>query len=196
MIDSGMNGRTAALISDADLMMYLDGELDGEAAAAVERALEHDDQARNKLEGLSVLGAFLREGANLPGPADDVADAVMGQLSSPSNVVSMDAHRRVEASRIRRIGPLLIAGFAAAALFALWARSRGPALEGDVATIGSPVASVVPAVLREERATEGAEVAEVDFGTNTGSIFYVPGEALANSGTAVIWVNEEPSGDL
>lgn len=46
--------------TDLELMAYFDGELEAERALEVERYLEATESARQKLDGLSVLGSWVR----------------------------------------------------------------------------------------------------------------------------------------
>lgn len=113
---------------------------------------------------------------------------------------------------------LWMAGLAAAVAAGLFFWSRAgikdmPLTDGSPATAGASATAVAlgpsgsgpepkwlpPAATAEQGADEGAtpvvEVAAVDFGTNTGSVFYVStGASQANTTTAVIWVTDKVAG--
>ena len=106
--------------------------------------------------------------------------------------------------RIRRVAAFSTV-LAAAAAFLVWFQlspSPGP-VAGGTTPSASPVArgevaSPTPSVLIEPPA-EGdsepsVEVAAVDFGALTGTIFYVPTGAAAHATTTVVWLNDEAGG--
>ena len=68
--------------SDLELMLYADGELDGERHAAVEAFLAREVGARRKLSSLGLVAGLVREQAIASAsPADGIADALMAQIA-------------------------------------------------------------------------------------------------------------------
>jgi hypothetical protein len=76
---------------------------------------------------------------------------------------------------------------AVAAAFALWWRAEAPpASTGQIASLPVPV----PEAPIDDDRHAGAEIDAVDFGSNAGAIFYVPGPS--DTATAVVWIEESP----
>jgi hypothetical protein len=124
------------------------------------------------------------------------------KIAKIGEVTSLEAARvrRAEAGRSRRIFALAAVAAAAAAAMLLWGRTTP---EHPVATRVAPeVPTESAAPLPSETAKPapaaeqgGAEVAAVDFGARTGSIFYVPSDA-ASKMTAVVWIDDDTAGGL
>lgn len=207
--------------SDLELMQYFDGELEEPRRSAVAAFLSADLGAQNKVAGLRITSAILRDEAESLSAADGIADLVMAKihadpsvgapvlppqaqvlpfptLSSKPAAPANDNSRRIFAA----LGALAVA---AAAAFALWGRTAppvDPARSTPVAAVTAP--STVPtavnpepeidaASVNAEADTEhGVEVAAVNFGAHMGSIFYVPsGSIEAKRTTTVVWLADD-----
>ena len=69
--------------SDLELMLYADGELEGERFTAVEAFLARDAGSRRKLSSLGLVAGLVREQAVASAsPADGIADALMAQIAA------------------------------------------------------------------------------------------------------------------
>jgi anti-sigma factor RsiW len=112
---------------------------------------------------------------------------------------------RATRTSARFVMRLAAAAMAVAAGMMLWARLEpdAPSARAPVSAPESPASSPVSG-LRDEPAAPpasdgapemGVEVAAVDFGSQTGAIFYVPaGAALDGPTTTVVWIND-PTGE-
>lgn len=188
--------------TDEELMLFVDEELALERRAEVEAHLTNDSACRRKVLALRLAGAVLREAADEAPFPDGIADAVMREVDAldrpGARVVRLAAARTT--SPTRRIYTLAAAALAAAAALTLWARGGTDAVE-PLAARPPPVD--VAASAREPREPRplaapssdegGAEVAAVDFGARTGSIFYVPTEAAEPTVVAVVWISDAES---
>jgi hypothetical protein len=77
------NPTKAGIPSDLELMLYADGELEGERFAAVEAFLARDAGSRRKLSSLGLVAGLVRERAIASAsPADGIADALMAQIAA------------------------------------------------------------------------------------------------------------------
>lgn len=80
---SSNKGGTGAGITDRDLMLYVDGELEGDRLADVHRLATDDSGARHKVAALRLGGEMLRARAEAQfSAADSIADAVMGRIAA------------------------------------------------------------------------------------------------------------------
>jgi anti-sigma factor RsiW len=208
-------------IHDRDLMLFLDGELEGEELERLERALADDERARGKLLAMNVVGDALRDAANGDSRADGIADAVMAQLDAEP----AEREHDLEAVKARALPVATPANDNSRTLWSLAAAAAAVAaglfVWGNMAPSDAPVATAPrteavvesPALEASERieALEGAapaapaigaakrvededavEIARLDFGAHTGSVFKVRDENTGAS-TAVVWVTD--SGD-
>ena len=76
------NPTKAGTPSDLELMLYADGELEGDRFAAVEAFLARDAGSRRKLSSLGLVAGLVREQAVASAsPADGIADALMAQIA-------------------------------------------------------------------------------------------------------------------
>lgn len=155
--------------------------------------------------------------------ADGIADDVMariaaeaGPLPKPAEkVVSLDGARadrarrdedparaaKEQAGRSRTIFTLAAVAVAAAAAMAFWGRQppETPVAMHDAPTaVAPPPSSAAPRPAETAKPSApaeqgGAEVAAVDFGARTGSIFYVPSD-VASQVTAVVWIDDDSAG--
>lgn len=206
--------------SDMELMLYADGELDEARKRDVETFLASDETARDKVATLDLAASLLRDGSAASSPSGSVADLVMAkvaaqgdaQSSAGAKVIPLRPRKpAVEAEApksgmfgrsSRAVYYFATAALAAAAAMTLWARvdPEMPALP-PTAAIGElprpaaqaekPSAPALQAPSPEGDLDVGVEVAAVDFGSRTGTIFYLPGEGSGQvSTTTVVWVND------
>lgn len=155
--------------SDLELMLYADGELDGERVAAVEAFLAREAGSRRKVSALGLVSGLVREQALASAsPADGIADALMAQIametgtngvlhatSAPLRAVALPAQVAQVApvapvasraakpanDNSRSIFVLAAAALAAAAALMIWARGS---LQPEVAS-NPPTAQTTPA---------------------------------------------------
>lgn len=140
--------------------------------------------------------------------ADTLVDGIMASIEAepaqvaprqPSNVVSLAGRTRRPARSNPRGGLLAVAALAVAAAAGLlfWGRTVTPPVGGLVAGAGrdAPTVLTVQAPLEPEGDVQhGVEVAAVDFGARTGTVFYVPTGLAASSTTTVVWLSDDSSG--
>jgi anti-sigma factor RsiW len=192
--------------TDLELMLYADGELEGEALAAVEAWLERDRTARRKMLALGITSDIVRSRAlGAAEKADGIADLVMGAIAAEAKQEVADPpkkeatvtplHRKPANDNARSFKVIAALAAAAAAALLLW--SRGPAERAGT----EPTAALSPhdtAAKVEPRpegeAVRGVEVSAVDFGGRTGAVFYVPTGSAASDTTAVVWLSDDSSG--
>ena len=82
-----MNGeahetRTKRPPTDLELMMYVDGELEGERLREVRQAVSRDDVLRSKVAALSLSGAIVRENAESDFAGIDLSDGIMARIAA------------------------------------------------------------------------------------------------------------------
>jgi anti-sigma factor RsiW len=106
----------------------------------------------------------------------------------------------------RAIFTLAAVAFAAAAGLMLWGKMRiapdpqahlrpMPVQTAVVARTELPVPAKSAEIAAEGDDDHGVEVATVNFGSRSGSIFYVPkGVAASNATTTVVWLNDDAAG--
>jgi anti-sigma factor RsiW len=173
----------SAKTENEKLQMFFDGELAPEEEAAVRRSLEGSP------EGL----AQLREWEQLREAMKSVSKDWAGEIDSDSLFARIEADisarvvpieqpkqeppalRVVPGSRERRVWGGVATGFAAAAAIFL----------AVMAWPTEPTVDSVPVA-------RGSEVLEIDFGSNTGTIFEVEGGA--GESLAVVWIDDEEVG--
>jgi anti-sigma factor RsiW len=204
-----------AVPTDLELMMYFDGELEGERLAAVEAHLKKERTARKKHTALGLVSGIVREEARATGEKGaDIADSVMDLIeaeekkpkkSEPArdNVVPLRAKPANDGGRtMYLVAAALVA--AAAAVF-LWgrtsnddeaARRRKPPsvlVQGEKSAASEP--SNAPKIEPDKpEGAHGVEVATVDFGGRKGAVFYVPSETT-ESDTTVVWLSDDSAGE-
>ena len=209
--------------SDLELMLYADGELEEPRLAEVEAYLSRPGPARTKIRALDLASALVRESA--PAPADGLTDAIMARIQAegaaqPAPVKLATVHALPVRATLPRsaskpandgsrgIFTLAAVAFAAAAGLMLWGKAhlaqdpqahlrpipaQTPAQTSAVARV-EPPAPARPVDAAEDD-DHGVEVASVNFGSRTGSIFYVPkGVAASNATTTVVWLNDDAAG--
>jgi hypothetical protein len=219
------SSKSAGDPSDLDLMLYADGELEGEARAAVEAYLARTATGKAKAAALSLLSDVVREQAlGAAGKADGIADAVMAKIAvegattkgaPPPKPVAITNALRAGEEQVRRNKPpandnsrrifaLAAVAVAAAAGLMIWSRmdATSPQVGHDpvaISTTSHQHGPTPPSTAEPTANGEdelGVEVAAVDFGARMGTIFYVPMEETAsNVTTTVVWLNDDDSDD-
>ncbi|MDI1448240.1 hypothetical protein [Polyangium sp. 6x1] len=86
MTTKTMNGeahdtRTKRPPTDLELMMYVDGELEGERLREVRQALSRDSVLRNKVAALSLSASIVRENAE-SAASIDLTDGIMARIAA------------------------------------------------------------------------------------------------------------------
>jgi anti-sigma factor RsiW len=169
---------------DDKLQMFFDGELAPEEEAAVRRDLEGSPQGMAQLrEWEQLRGAMKSVSSDWAGEinSDALFARIEAEISAPAIPIErlkqeQPALRMVPGGRERRVWGAVATGLAAAAAVFLvvmaWPKSASP-----------PDAQF---------RARGSEVLEVDFGSNTGTIFLVEGGA--GESLAVIWIDDEEVG--
>jgi anti-sigma factor RsiW len=220
--DLGAKGDPGRRPSDLDLMLYFDGELDAEGREAVEAFLDRQEAPRRKLAGLELGAELVRERAlaEVSG-MESIADSVMARIEAEEAAAGertgasagADVGKVAGAPRgkpandnARVIYALAALAVAAAAALVIWGRTGDPSpsaegpVAGEVAPYTAP-ASPAPSELEaptlpEVAAGHGVEIATVDFGARSGSIFYVPNDATSsNATTTVVWLADNSAGE-
>ncbi|MDC0748536.1 anti-sigma factor family protein [Polyangium mundeleinium] len=125
MTTKTMNGeahatRTKRPPTDLELMMYVDGELEGERLREVRQALSRDSALRNKVAALSLSASIVRENAESAATID-LTDGIMARIAadkSPTRDARDDAPAPLDAPLERKdaeVKPLLRPGLDKAA---------------------------------------------------------------------------------
>jgi anti-sigma factor RsiW len=172
---------------DDKLQMFFDGELSPEEEAAVRRGLEGSRQGAAKLrEWEQIREAMKNVSAGWAGELDSEAlfARIEGEISAPAVPIErpsqeQPALRVVPGGRERRVWGAVATGFAAAAAIFL-------------AVMAWPESHPSPTERAGSGTARGSQVLEVDFGSNTGTIFEVEGGA--GESLAVVWIDDEEVG--
>ncbi len=191
-------------VTDLDLMLYADGELDGDRVAEVEAELARSERARRVVASIRRAGDLVRahadESAGQAG-ADGIAAAVLGRIEA---VRLEDRQKTPAVARGPSSWWYAMGGLAAAAAVAMvvW-RVVGAGLTAQVADGPAP-SDVPPGVSGTEVASArlpapdcdpepSVSVDAVDFGARTGTIFYVPAD---KGTTTIVWLSDDESGGM
>jgi anti-sigma factor RsiW len=178
-------------ITDQDLMLWVDGELEGRRAAEVAAHVQGNPRARAIVTALR-LGSDLIESDALrhagSSGADGIAEAVMDNIEADASRRFMGRPHRAPVWRLPAVTAATFA-FAAAAVWALFFRVSNPALPAADITSPAPVGTGVLDTVFADARTASIEV--VDFGARPGTIFYVPSEG--ESAMAVVWLTDDDS---
>lgn len=178
--------------TDLELMAYFDGELDGERALEVARYLEATESARQKLDGLSVLGSWVRAQHAEPGHerltggpelaaaslGEGFTDALMARIEAESageGERSADPPRAQRPPRVevpsasvpandngRLLWGLVAAAAAAAAGLFLWGKGLSGLDESQVARVIGAPALSTSSATVAASSSSAAAVAEAD----------------------------------
>jgi anti-sigma factor RsiW len=201
-------GQSHGAPTDLELMLYADGELEGEEAAAVEAYLARDANARAKLAAMGIVGGVVRAGALAStAKADGIADAVMAQIAKESAEKPASAPvvplRPARPANQNALWAVAVVAVAAAAGLLVWARGTtspvGPVASGPTAPLsaqsdGRPMGRDAAVRLDSGGVVHGVEVAAVDFGAHSGAVFYVPTGSADSATTTVVWLSDDSSG--
>lgn len=171
---------------DQRLQMLFDGELAAEEEAAIRRSLESSPAAMAQLHRWEqVREAMKSVSTGWAGRID--SDALFARIETDirTPVIPIAQPKRqppplrlVPGTRERRVWGAVATGFAAAAAIFLAVRAW-PESDRHPSVAGTTMA-------------RGSEVLEVDFGSNTGTIFEVEGGA--GQSLAVVWIDDEQVG--
>ena len=164
----------------ATLQKYFDGELSENEAELFATELDGSAESRTELQGLEKLRSAMRTAAETWSHDLDSAalfDDVMRSIDQERSRPPLRVIRGSERPAIR--GGIALGLAAAAAV--LIAVLSWPSSDQKAVTSGGV-----------QLAARGSEVEEVDFGTNTGTVFAV--EGAAGQPLAVVWINDEEIG--
>ncbi len=196
-------------LDDLDLMAYVDGELDAEAAAAMDAYLAEDGDARSKQAALGQMNDVVRSFLELE------ADAAEPRLDAMWATIE----RRIQANGVARTAEVSTPARAQAAPVAaqpgMWARLtawlegyRGYFATGALAAAAAAVlvmalrpAQVVERVVvtppqnppRMVNVSTPPEVEELEVNDGSASVFTIPGEGEGDVTAGVIWLDLDAS---
>ena len=179
-------------LSDDTLQRYFDEDLPSTEADAVRAELETSAEDRERLRSLGKLRELLALAAADSSrhiESDELFAAVQLDLDRQQRLRVVDGARRK--AHLRVFVPIAATlAVAAAALLVFQGRddrlTQVAGIERHAPTIAAPTLTTVDA-------PPGTEVVEVDFGSNTGTVFAVEGES--GEPIAVVWINDEPVAD-
>lgn len=163
---------------DEKLQMLFDGELEPHEEAAVRQSLESSPEARAQLREWQELRTAMKS-ASMDWGAEIDSDALFARIEADINAPPVPLRRPepetpspqvIPGNFERRIWGTVATGFAVAAAVVL-------------AVITWPGSSDGP-----RTQIRGSEVLEIDFGSNTGTIFEVEGGA--GESLAVVWIDD------
>ncbi len=165
-------------VDNEQLQRLFDGELSTQEAAEVQRELESSPQATTELQQLAQIRSAMQEAATEWASQVD-SDALFGSIERElDRAQSAPALKVISGGGAKRVYQGLGFGLAAAAaiLLAVFTWPESGSIRPD-----APAVAV----------TRGSEVLEVDFGTNTGTVFEVKG--AVGQPLAVVWIDDEVS---
>lgn len=203
-------------VSDLDLMLLADGELEGDEAVRAAAEVERDATARDTFEGVREVGEVVRTHLELA--TDEAEEAVPGFERLWANVeraihANGQAPREVaEAAEPARERPapeasagllerlrawmsqgwqghaLTGATVAAAVALLMWVtRPTERVVERTTVRNGGAAVGAVPAALE----SQPPEVENLEVYDGSGTILTIPGEGTGDSSTAVIWISDD-----
>jgi hypothetical protein len=181
-------------LDDETLQRYYDGDLSPVEERVVRTRIESDPDAQKRLRELEKLSALMRIGAEemASGLDSDALFARIEQGIEKHESVGLGERLRVISGewlshRRQVVLPMMAAAAAAAiAVVTLTARDAG---DEDLARSAAKRERVRLAQV-EAPATkvQGSRVENVDFGTNTGTVFEIESAGVM---TAVVWIADE-----
>lgn len=194
---------TAPQLEDDKLQQYFDGELSDAEAEAIRKELEASEDVQLRLSALSRLHDLI--GITAEDIADDLpSDDLYAQIRAGireqeekgfgKGLKVIEGGAKDEPVEGWKVWIPVAGGFAVAAavLFAVLLPNANTSDESATAETTVDVEESGMTVIEEgEIRVLGSEVEEVDFGTNTGTVFQVEGQA--GEPIAVVWINDEPS---
>lgn len=198
-----LTAEDAAQLSQEDSVGMFDAVLLGIEAAATTTsdadapAVADEGSAPRKRPKLRLIEG---EGlGTLPPRSEKVAfEPKLGQPDKAAPVPAVPAPKKAADQGTRWPGLVAVVALAAAALLAIALRPDSNVQPGDPGTVAeviTPQPDPHPQVVVEEdpevivASHLGTEVEEVDFGSNIGTVFQVPGEQ--DVPVAVVWISDE-----
>lgn len=176
-----------------DVMAYVDGELEGEAAARVEELLERSAEARELRASFGELSERVRQIAETP--AIDVTKRVMAKVAP--NDLDRARIKKASQTRVVAVGLTLVA---LAAAVVLYVKHGDPSVvSGNAsATTTTTTAPTETATGPKLAALKGVQVDSVDTASadRSVSVFYVPNgdEPSESTSSVVVWIDDSASG--
>lgn len=200
-----------------ELMAYADGELDEPQAREVACWLVANPEDRALVAGMRSFHEQVGEAAErlVVAPPVDLTDSIFAAIerenreSAPAKSGPRLTSRRVaeppavqagpQAARVaslhrrRPYGPALAGVFAVAAAGLLWWRSPAPtqlASPAEEPSHAQVTSAIVASVAIDDDAVigdDGSAITSVEFGAQSGAIFYVRGD---NTASAVLWLED------
>jgi hypothetical protein len=190
------NPTKAGIPSDLELMLYADGELEGERVAAVEAFLAREAGPRHKLSSLGLVSGLVRERALASAsPADGIADALMAQIAAETGtngVVHATSAPLREIAAPRQLAPvatvasraakpandnsrgifvLAAAAIAAAAALVMWGRAGlQPEVASNLPTAQTEARPVVVTPPAPVKVIEPAAEADDEHGVEVAAV--------------------------
>jgi anti-sigma factor RsiW len=174
----------ATPIDDDTLQRFYDGDLSPLEEHSLSARIEGDVDAQRRLAQLSKLSELLRDNAHELAKGVDsaalfgaieakLADATQPSFGSRLRVISSEwlDHKRTA------VVPIVAATAVAAAVLLMVVRGNAPQVSessDSTAQIGAEI--------------HGSRVENVDFGTNTGTVFEIEDRGVA---VAVVWIAED-----
>lgn len=205
--------------TDMELMMYADGELDGEEARAVAAWLAKDEEARRKVESLRQVGEAVRTYVEIESDRAEVEVPAFAKLwDRIERRVHANGHAEPAAADAADPAPRRAPRKRAAESTGLWAsirgwfeNHRGHVLSGAVSA--GAVAALMLAVGPRERVierttvkepaplsvgtaaaslrSEPPEVEELEVYEGSGTVLTIEPDDDDDSAAAVIWISNE-----
>lgn len=178
------------------LQEYFDGELSEAEVVAIEESLTKEQS--EDLRQYQQLGDFVRLASD-EWSKDLSPDSMFSNIESGLKQ-TQSMHPRLQviegAKNTRRNVAVAATVFAMAAAAALFFWTQSPSSDGVATHTDDSVESDAPVHVEEDHPVEvhasaGSEVVEVDFGSNTGTVFEVEGSM--GQPLAVVWITDEES---
>jgi anti-sigma factor RsiW len=189
-------------VQEDALNMHFDGELAPAEAASVERHLASCGECSKRLNSMQQLREIIVMSSEQVASEVDF-DAMFGRVEQGTKVAPMPGliervglwvTESLQHNPVRVWAPAGGLAMAAAAALAFVLRSSGgPGIEGGQEARRGVIAEERE-IKREkmmlaENESNASEVVQVDFGSNTGTVFEI---ALADgASTPVVWINED-----
>ena len=192
-------------LADDMLQRYFDGDLSEAEAEVVRKTLEESATERARLRALERSRTLIRVAANESAKELDsealfarvragVSDASVAQATGSVRSLEDASQRKRKSAWIPVAAVLAIA---AAVLLAIVVRNKTPEPTAQEVDRHPPAEAVARTASPNTPAPHGSSVVEVDFGSNTGTVFEV--EGATGEPLAVVWINDEgidPNGQV
>lgn len=170
--------------SDMELMLYVDGELDGAREAEVGTYLEHSEEARMKVAALRMASDIVRENSEKSALDIDIASAVMAKIEAGdigdkdekdagaggAKVLELRGAKPEKSANdnARSIFALAAIAVAAAAAMMIWGRMDAEPLPSAKVNAPAAIATEQAAAEPEKSAAPAAETASAGDGNKNG----------------------------